>query len=522
MRLFATGAMNWVMGKAFPDDVPLEAKMVTKAIERAQRTVEDRNFEIRKDVLKYDEVMNEQRKVIYQRRQQILDGDDLRERGVRGDRRRRRATLVETYCPGEYPEEWDLDELHRRSRCTYPDEAHARAARRAGTSRQLSRAASSTTRSSCYEQKEQTIGADTLREIERRVMLSVIDQHWREHLYEMDYLREGINLRAMGQRDPLAEWQREGFDMFEAMMAGIEDDFVRYVSHLQVVADDAPRPAARNLRYIVGRGPGAGLGARCGPRRPAQPLEEPVADGMRRRARRRRRPPAVAERRGRGATARARREDARSQRALLLRQRQEVQALPRPLNRGRLRRRTLRDARLHRRPGRPPPPGRRRARLPAGRRRAGRLAELEQEASRPDLWDDPDPARQGHDRARPRPRRRRARRRPRGAALRRSRRCTSSAREEGDDSVEPEIDAGIAALRGELDRLELRALFTGEHDERDAICEVHSGAGGTDAQDWTEMLLRMYTRWAERRGFDVELDEVQEGTEAGITSATFT
>jgi peptide chain release factor 2 len=94
-------------------------------------------------------------------------------------------------------------------------------------------------------------------------------------------------------------------------------------------------------------------------------------------------------------------------------------------------------------------------------------------------------------------------------------------REEDDDSVEPEIVTALERLRAELDRLELRALFTGEHDERDAVCEVHSGAGGTDAQDWTEMLLRMYTRWAERRGFDVELDAVSEGTEAGISSATF-
>jgi peptide chain release factor 2 len=94
-------------------------------------------------------------------------------------------------------------------------------------------------------------------------------------------------------------------------------------------------------------------------------------------------------------------------------------------------------------------------------------------------------------------------------------------REEGDESVEPEVAAGIADLVGELDRLELRALFTGEHDERDAICEVHSGAGGTDAADWAQMLLRMYMRWGERRDFDVELDEVQQGTEAGISSATF-
>ena len=96
------------------------------------------------------------------------------------------------------------------------------------------------------------------------------------------------------------------------------------------------------------------------------------------------------------------------------------------------------------------------------------------------------------------------------------------AREEGDESQAPEIEAGIEALRKELDALELRALFTSEHAERDAICEVHSGAGGTDAQDWTQMLLRMFTRWAERRGFDVEIDEVQQGTEAGISSATFT
>ena len=151
---------------------------------------------------------------------------------------------------------------------------------------------------------------------------------------------------------------------------------------------------------------------------------------------------------------------------------------------------------------------------------AVRLAELEVEASRPDLWDDPDAAR---------------------LVTSELARCKDDvdlvgglegqcsdletlaelAREEGDESVEGEIAAGIAALAGELDRLELRALFTGEHDERDAICEVHSGAGGTDAADWAQMLLRMYTRWAERRGFDVGIDEVQPGTEAGISSATF-
>jgi peptide chain release factor 2 len=149
-----------------------------------------------------------------------------------------------------------------------------------------------------------------------------------------------------------------------------------------------------------------------------------------------------------------------------------------------------------------------------------RLGELEQEASKPDLWDDQERARKVNTEL--------ARVREDlvvfdGLEERLSEVETlfDLGREEGDDSVEPEVEAGVAALSADLDKLELRALFTGEHDERDAICEVHSGAGGTDAQDWTEMLLRMYLRWAERRGFDTELDEVQEGTEAGITSATF-
>jgi peptide chain release factor 2 len=142
-----------------------------------------------------------------------------------------------------------------------------------------------------------------------------------------------------------------------------------------------------------------------------------------------------------------------------------------------------------------------------------RLAELEQAASKPDLWDDPDAARQVTSELA----------RVHGLEERVSDLETLQelAREESDESVEPEIASGIAELGAELDRLELRALFTGEHDERDAICEVHSGAGGTDAADWAQMLLRMFMRWAERRGFDVELDEVQPGTEAGISSATF-
>ena len=253
MRLFATGAMSWVMDRAFPDDMPLEARMVTKAIERAQHTVEDRNFEIRKDVLKYDEVMNEQRKIIYRRRQQILDGEDLRDPTIEAIEDTI-GRLILAFCPGEFPEDWDLDEFHRNLQVTLPSEVtrselddciHVDQLRELVISEALAK----------YEAKEEAIGKDTLREIERRVMLSVIDQRWREHLYEMDYLREGINLRAMGQQDPLAEWQREGYDMFEAMMAEIEDDFVRYVTHLQVVTEDAPQPLASSLQYSAAEDP---------------------------------------------------------------------------------------------------------------------------------------------------------------------------------------------------------------------------------------------------------------------------
>jgi len=254
MRIFATGAMNWVMGKALPDDVPIEAKMVSKAIERAQRTVEDRNFEIRKDVLKYDEVMNEQRKVVYKRRQQVLDGEDLKEQALEAIQAAI-ARAVDTFLPTEYEEEWDIPELLRYVAQYYPtDTSEAQLteiANRYNITDHLTEEALAK-----YAEKEAAVGEETLREIERRVMLSVIDQKWREHLYEMDYLQEGINLRAMGQKDPLVEWQREGFDMFEAMMGAVEDDFVRYVFHLQVVKEEEPAPQRpRRLQYSAPEGP---------------------------------------------------------------------------------------------------------------------------------------------------------------------------------------------------------------------------------------------------------------------------
>ena len=181
--------MSWVMGKAFPDDVPLEAKMVTKAIERAQRTVEDRNFEIRKDVLKYDEVMNEQRKVIYQRRQQILDGGDLRDESLDAIEGAIDHVVDARAATATSPRTGTSTSSSRQAQDVFPTRVTQRAARRARRAPEQVFELLHGDAVEQYEAKESAVGAETLREIERRVMLSVIDQHWREHLYEMDYLR---------------------------------------------------------------------------------------------------------------------------------------------------------------------------------------------------------------------------------------------------------------------------------------------------------------------------------------------
>jgi len=249
MRLFATGALNYVMGRALPDDEAIEAKMVTKAIERAQTTVETKNAEIRKNVLKYDEVMNEQRKIIYKRRDQILDGEDLKEAGAEYLADAVDA-LITTHCASAADDEWDLDGLAKELTLYWPDsstEAQLRAC--ADTEEIYEMVMSNAT--AHYAARETEMGAETLRQVERQVMLRIIDQRWREHLEEMDYLQGGINLRAMGQKDPLVEWQREGFEMFGTMMTGIAQDFVKYVMHVQVVKDGEAQPAGTSTPAAV-------------------------------------------------------------------------------------------------------------------------------------------------------------------------------------------------------------------------------------------------------------------------------
>ena len=252
MRLFATGALSYVMGRALPDDEAIEAKMVTKAIERAQTTVETKNAEIRKNVLKYDEVMNEQRKVIYARRDQILDGEDLRSAAMEylADAV---DSLISTHCVSAADDEWDLDGLAKELTTYWPNSITEAQLRECGSTDEIYDLVMSDA-TAHYERREQELGDEVLRQVERQVMLRIIDQRWREHLEEMDYLQGGINLRAMGQKDPLVEWQREGFELFGGMMTGIAQDFVKYVMHVQVVQNQAPvldagdAPAVQNLQ----------------------------------------------------------------------------------------------------------------------------------------------------------------------------------------------------------------------------------------------------------------------------------
>jgi preprotein translocase subunit SecA len=240
MRIFATGAMNWVMDRALPEDVPIESKMVTRSVERAQNTVEQRNAETRKNVLKYDEVYNQQRKVVYGRRMQILEQGDLRDDTV--DALDDVADhLVTTHCLQELDDTWDLDGLVTELATFWPTELTVDGLSSARGLEELRERITAEGLAN-YERREAELGAPVLRQIERQIMLQLIDQRWRDHLTEMANLREGIHLRGMGQRDPLTEWQHEGFELFSEMIQSLNVDYVRYVMHVEVVQQPTTAP----------------------------------------------------------------------------------------------------------------------------------------------------------------------------------------------------------------------------------------------------------------------------------------
>ena len=248
MRLFASDRIGSVMDRLkIPDDVPIEAKMVSKAILRAQAQVESMNFEIRKNVLKYDEVMDKQRQVIYSERRKILEGADFHEQSRELIGEVIEASVGQHANEDLHPEEWDWEQLFASVREIYPTTLKPGDFDPVATTYEAVIDAFTNDALEAYKEREDELGSDELRQIERLVLLNVIDNRWREHLYEMDYLQEGIGLRAMAQRDPLVEYQREGFDMFLAMQDTIKEDFVRYVFHVEAVKDDG-RQAPGNMR----------------------------------------------------------------------------------------------------------------------------------------------------------------------------------------------------------------------------------------------------------------------------------
>src|ERR1700742_2348283 len=245
MRMFNSDRVAAIMDRLnIPEDVPVESKVVTRAIRSAQTQIEQQNFEIRKDVLKYDDVLNRQRKVVYGERHSVLEGADLQEQvQTMADE------VIESYVNGAtaegFPEDWDLNKLWRAFKALFPisvtvEELEDDAGGKANLTADAITDVAIEDARVAYERREEELTPEIMREFERRVVLSVLDRKWREHLYEMDYLREGIGLRAMAQRDPLIEYQREGFDMFNAMMDGIKEESVGALFNLQVEVQQNP------------------------------------------------------------------------------------------------------------------------------------------------------------------------------------------------------------------------------------------------------------------------------------------
>ena len=252
------------MGRTLPDDVPIESKTVAKAIERAQNTVEARNAEMRKDNLKYDEVMDQQRKVIYERRLQIIDGDDLEEHTedlLAGAAEKQ----VAEFCPSEFPEEWDLKGLIDGVTQYYPTKFSVEDLSQAATTDDLVESIVEEALE-YYEQHSESMpgGAETMRQIERDVMLQIIDQRWRDHLAEMDNLKDGIHLRWTVQADPLNAWQSEGFNMFGQLVEVIDNDYLRYILHVEAIQESSAEPNLDRAVYVAAEDPVADTSALVG------------------------------------------------------------------------------------------------------------------------------------------------------------------------------------------------------------------------------------------------------------------
>jgi preprotein translocase subunit SecA len=271
MRIFGSDRISGLMARiGMTEGVPIEHPMVSRAIERAQKQVEAQNFSIRKHLLEYDDVMNKQRETIYRQRREILEGKDLRDYYMSLI-----ETLVEWYLDqhankNKHPDEWDREGLHQAIFSQFGYELNQLNVDWESTTYEELQEKSVQALKALYEQKEQFLGADRMREFERLILLQVIDSRWKDHLLEMDYLKEGIGLRGYGQRDPLIEYKKESFEMFQQMLDRIEEDAVRYLFLIQPVVE-VERPQRREQPMYYQRPQAAAGGVRAKQARPLIP-----------------------------------------------------------------------------------------------------------------------------------------------------------------------------------------------------------------------------------------------------------
>jgi preprotein translocase subunit SecA len=280
MRMFASERIESIMERLkWPEDEPITAKMVTRAVETAQRQIEELNFERRKNVLKYDDVMNTQRQVIYSERSKILKGEDFKDDALRMVQDVVLATAQRVAPEEVFNEEWDLDLVLAGLRDVYPSSITREELEDMVTAQELADRAVEDAIAR-YEEKEQAIGSQVMRQLERMVLMNLTDTRWREHLYEMDYLQEGIHLRAYGQKDPLTEYRREAFQMFEELTESIEDGFVRYIYRVELVRQDEPaRPRPQRVQMSHGEDPAPNAGASSQARSDKVPRNAPCPCG---------------------------------------------------------------------------------------------------------------------------------------------------------------------------------------------------------------------------------------------------
>jgi preprotein translocase subunit SecA len=244
MRRFNSALVERFLSAAgLPEDEPIESKMVSNAIRSAQTQVEAQNFEIRKNVLKYDDVMNRQREVIYGERRLVLEGEDIGVQ-VKDFVAETLSAYVRAATSEGFSEDWNLADLWTALKLVYPisftaEQLLSEIGGLAALDADFLEARILEDAAAAYEKRESELGAEVLRELERKVLLSVLDRRWREHLYEMDYLQEGIGLRAMAQRDPLVEYQREGYELFSAMMDAVKEELASLVFNVEVTVESS-------------------------------------------------------------------------------------------------------------------------------------------------------------------------------------------------------------------------------------------------------------------------------------------